>query len=178
LGRFSLRGKPWLVEEERQLREHLSNGVSVDEIARIMGKTRLSIRGKMNNLGLTVVVAAARQHNAATTITTTSVPTIVEPNPYHTSVSSAESNNTDLFAAQIRNDGPLPSVEAKLRVLDAALVALEKPGLSMAEIARLNKIILGVKVYQELFAQFVNYRALETELVELRRQLASERGVV
>jgi transcription termination factor NusB len=72
----------------------------------------------------------------------------------------------------------LPSVEAKLRVLDAALVALEKPGLSMAEIARLNKIILGVKVYQELFAQFVNYRALETELVELRRQLASERGVV
>jgi hypothetical protein len=53
----------------------------------------------------------------------------------------------------------LPSIEEKLRVLDAALVALEKPGLSMAEISRLNKIILGVKVYQEAFVHFVNYRA-------------------
>lgn len=174
-----MRGKPWSVEEERQLREHLSSGVSVDEIARIMGKTRLSIRGKMNNLGLTVVVAAASKRSlATTTITTTSVPPVVDPEPCGSLVSGVDSKNADLFGAQLRRDGPLPSVEEKLRVLDAALVALEKPGLSNAEVNRLNKIVLGVKVYQELFADFVNYRALENELVELRRQLASEKGKV
>lgn len=168
-----MRGKPWSVEEERQLREFLANRVSVDEIAQAMGKTRLSVRGKINNLGLTVVVAATRQCNAATTITTTSP--IVEPDPCHTVVSGGDSNNGDLFAAQLKRGGPLPSIEEKLRVLDAALVALEKPGLRMAEVARLNKIIQGVKVYQELFAHFVNYQALENEVVELKKQLASER---
>jgi len=39
-----------------------------------MGKTRLSVRGKMNNLRLTVVVAARQQCTAATTITTTTSP--------------------------------------------------------------------------------------------------------
>jgi transcription termination factor NusB len=81
-----------------------------------------------------------------------------------------------LFATQLKRDEPLPSVKEKLRVLDAALVALERPGLSIAEITRLNKIILGVKVYQQLFADFVNYRALESEVVELRKQLASEKN--
>jgi hypothetical protein len=51
---------------------------------------------------------------------------------------------------------PLPSVEEKLRVLDAALVALERLGLRATEISRLHNIIQGVKVYQQLFADFVN----------------------
>jgi hypothetical protein len=70
----------------------------------------------------------------------------------------------------------LPSVEEKLRVLDAALVALEQPGLRAAEVSRLHNIIQGVKVYQQLFADFVNYRELETEILELRKQLASEKN--
>ena len=70
---------------------------------------------------------------------------------------------------------PLPSVEEKLRVLDAALVALERPGLRATEVSRLHNIIMGVKVYQQLFADFVNYRALESEVLELRRQLAAEK---
>jgi hypothetical protein len=53
---------------------------------------------------------------------------------------------------------------------------LERPGLSTAEISRLHNVIQGVKVYQQLFADFVNYLALESEILELRKQLASEKN--
>jgi hypothetical protein len=77
-----MRGKQWSVEEERQLRELINQSVSYDEIAEIMGKTRLAIRGKINNLRLTVVVAAAKQHKGATTtITTTLRPTLSTMSP-------------------------------------------------------------------------------------------------
>jgi hypothetical protein len=70
----------------------------------------------------------------------------------------------------------LPSVEAELKILSAAIEALRQPGLSRGETSRLHKIILGVKTYQELFAKYVNYSGLETEVMELRRQLASEKN--
>ena len=175
-----MRGKQWSVEEERQLRELINKGVSVDEIAQIMCKTRLSIRGKMNNLGLTVVVAAAKQHNVATTtITTTSMAHVVDDAPTvgpTPPTPAPDPGNIDLFAVQLKRDEPLPSVEEKIRVLDAALVALEQPGLRATEISRLHNIIQGVKVYQQLFADFVNYRALESEVLELRKQLAAEKN--
>lgn len=172
-----MRGKQWSVDEERQLRELISKGVSVDEIAQVMGKTRLSIRGKLNNLGLTVVVAATRQHKVVTTtITTTSMANVADDAPTVCPAPAPNPGNIDLFATQLKRDEPLPSVKEKLRVLDTALVALERPGLSIPEITRLNKSILGVKVYQQLFADFVNYRALESEVVELRKQLASEKN--
>jgi len=75
----------------------------------------------------------------------------------------------------LKATGPLPSIEEKHRVLDAALVALEQPGLHATEITRLHNIIQGVKVYQQLFADFVNYQTLKTKVLELRRQLASEK---
>jgi hypothetical protein len=78
-------------------------------------------------------------------------------------------------APELKTTRPLPSVEEKLRVMDGALVALERPGLRAAEVSRLRSIIMGVKVYQQLFADFVNYRALEAEVLELRRQLAAEK---
>jgi hypothetical protein len=34
----------------------------------------------------------------------------------------------------------------------------------------LGKIIQGVKTYQGLFADYVNYRDLETELLDLRKK--------
>jgi hypothetical protein len=172
-----MRGKQWSVEEERQLRELINQSVSYDEIAEIMGKTRLAIRGKINNLRLTVVVAAAKQHKGATTtITTTSTPHIIDNAPAVDPAPAHDPSNIDLFAAQLKKDEPLPSVEDKLRVLDAALVALEQPGLSIAETTRLNKIILGVKVYQQLFTDFVKYTELEAEVVEVRRHLAAEKN--
>lgn len=73
----------------------------------------------------------------------------------------------------------LPSVEEALKMLVAALRALEKPGLSRAEISRLKSVIQSAKIYQGLFADYVDYRGLEARLIELEaryRELV-ERGV-
>jgi hypothetical protein len=61
----------------------------------------------------------------------------------------------------------LPSVEETLKTLSAALKALETPGLDKGEILRLRGIIAGAKVYKELLADYIDYRGLEAELLEL-----------
>ena len=66
----------------------------------------------------------------------------------------------------------LPSVEEALKTLAAALKALDAPGLGKSEVLRLRNIISGVKVYKELLADYVNYRGLEAELLELRQKYA------
>jgi hypothetical protein len=70
---------------------------------------------------------------------------------------------------------PLPSIEEKLRELDNASKALHHKGLSPTEIKRLGKIIDAATEYNQLFEKYAHYRELENELVELRRQLASEK---
>lgn len=70
----------------------------------------------------------------------------------------------------------LPSVEEALKTLSAALKALETPGLDQAETLRLRSIIQGVKIYKELFADYVDYRGFEAEVLELREKLASARA--
>ncbi len=71
----------------------------------------------------------------------------------------------------------LPSVEEKLKSLSAALAALETPGLDRDEMMRLRIIILGVKVYKELFVDYVKYCELEAEVSELRRKLESDKEI-
>ena len=56
---FRLRGKLWSIEQERQLRKLVADGVCIAEISNVMGKTRVSVRSKMYHLGLSVVDAAA-----------------------------------------------------------------------------------------------------------------------
>ncbi len=51
-----MRGKQWLVDEERQLRCLVKEGKNLDEISRIMGKTRVSVKAKMFSLGLKTLV--------------------------------------------------------------------------------------------------------------------------
>ena len=60
----------------------------------------------------------------------------------------------------------LPSIEEELKVLVAALKALETEGLDKSEVLRLRGIVAGVKVYEELLARFVDYRGLEAKLLE------------
>ena len=62
----------------------------------------------------------------------------------------------------------LPSVEMMLKKLAAAIEALQEPGIDRSEVLRLRGIIAGAKVYQERFAEFVRYRKIEVELLELR----------
>jgi hypothetical protein len=68
----------------------------------------------------------------------------------------------------------LPSVEEALKTLSAALKALETPGLDQAETLRLRSIIQGVKIYKELFAEYVDLRGFEAEVLELRQKIAAE----
>ena len=62
----------------------------------------------------------------------------------------------------------LPSVEETLKTLAAALKALEDSRLKRDDILRYRGIISGAKIYKELLADYINYRALEAELLELR----------
>ena len=64
----------------------------------------------------------------------------------------------------------LPSVEETLKLLSAALTALDTPGLEKSEVLRLRGIIAGAKVYKELLADYMNYRGLEAKLLELKRK--------
>lgn len=61
----------------------------------------------------------------------------------------------------------LPSVEEALKLLVAAMEALQKPGLSRAEVSRLRSIIQAVRTYKELFADYMDYRGIEAHLIEL-----------
>ncbi len=66
----------------------------------------------------------------------------------------------------------LPSIEEGLKTLAAALKVLETQNLDKTDVLRLRIIIQGVKVYQELIAQYVDYRGFEAELLEWREKYA------
>jgi hypothetical protein len=133
------KGKPWDIEEIRQLRKLVDDGKSVEEISRIMVKTLDSIKQKMFDLKL----KEKRVHGG-----------------------------TAVFSSSLELPKDLPSVEDSLRTLSAALKALETPGLDQAEVLRLRGIISGVKIYKEIFADFLNYCELEGRLSELEGKYA------
>ena len=172
-----MRGKAWSIDEERLLRRLVQEGKGTQEISQIMGKSRVSVKAKLSNLCLSVVVATALKGAVATATATASSP---KPTVESPSVPVAESAMVATVVvgdvAVLKSNEPLPSIEEKLHTLDAASRALEQPGLRPTEISRLRNIIESVKVYEQLFAKYVNYCALEAEVVELRRQLASEKN--
>jgi hypothetical protein len=115
------------------------------------------------------------QRSVATTIATTTSPAAPVTGSVLTSVPApVPAAFVGVVGVDLKLPERLPSVEEELKVLSAAVEALRQPGLSRAEASRLHYIIQGVKVYQELFAKYVDYRGLEAEVLELRRQLASE----
>ena len=190
-GWLGLRGKLWSIEQERQLRKLVAEGVGIAEISRVMGKTRVSVRSKMYHLGLAIVDAAAVSPTIAVSVA--SVASTPEPIINHETLghapfqvpiidhqpaadSASLTSEVDVFAAQLKENAPLPTIEEQLHVLNAAIVELRRPGISRAEVARNSKIIDGVKVYNELFAKFVDYRGLETKVLELEKRLASEKN--
>jgi hypothetical protein len=133
------KGKPWEINEIRQLRELVEEGKSVGDISRIMVKTLDSIKQKMFDLKLK---------------------------------EKRVSGGTAVFSSSLELPKDLPSVEDSLRTLSAALKALETPGLDQSEVLRLRGIISGVKVYKEIFADFLNYCELEGRLAELEGKYA------
>ena len=167
-----MRGKPWSIDEERHLRQLIEEGKGFTDISQVMGKSRASIKNKFYNLGLVLKDNTQPKFPIAVS----SLSSLSSKTPIINPASTADAVCIDEVSSELKTTGPLPSVEEKLRVLDGALVALERPGLRAAEISRLHNIIQGVKVYQQLFADFVNYKALESEVLELRKQLAAEKN--
>ena len=135
-----VKGKPWTVEEEKQLRILLQENKSIRAIAKAMGKTRESVRMKLARLEVVV----QGEKNMRSTSTTANL--VLPPE--------------------------LPSIEEKLKVLAAALTALETQNLDRTEVLRLRGIVQGVKVYQELLGDYLDYRGLEAELLELKEKYA------
>ncbi len=98
----------------------------------------------------------------------------IDHQPAASSASAPCPSEVDAVAAQLKENAPLPTIEEQLHVLNAAIVELRRPGISRAEVARYSKIIDGVKVYNDLFAKFVDYTGLENKVLELEKRLARE----
>jgi IS30 family transposase len=136
----------WSHEEEKRLMDLWKKGEhDARIIAAQLNRKPEAIRKKLQRLGLVV------GHKEKISRTTT----------------TKEEEET-----QIKLDIPdeLPSVEQALKLLVAAMNALSQPGLSKSDIQRLRNVVSTVKTYQGLFADYVHYREIETELVELRKK--------
>ena len=86
-----------------------------------MGKTRVSVKAKLSNLCLSVVVAAGQKCGVATATATASSPTpAVESTPVMVVESAMVATVVVGDVAVLKSNEPLPSIE-KLQALDAAL---------------------------------------------------------
>jgi len=140
------KGKPWNIEDEKNLKEWLKLGVNLDCLTlSFEGKySKNAIYQKMIDLNLKVKEK--------------------EEAPNHQLFSS---NDMKLCKPE-----DLPSIEQALKTLSAALKLLETPALPTTETFRLKTIIQGLKIYKELFEDFVDYCGIEKELAEATKKYA------
>jgi hypothetical protein len=163
---FGLRGKQWSVEEERQLRQLVMDGKSLDDISRIMGKSLLSVRAKLFNSGLNKLRVGGSLGGAVATTTTAT-----------TTTPEAPVDTVKFGGIALKLKKQLSTIEENVMRLDATNELLTDPNanLSRNDVLRLRAAVVGLKTYQELYAKYVDYKRLEEEVAELRRQLASEK---
>ncbi len=135
-----MKDKPWTVGDEKILRQLLTEKKSIRSIAKVLGKTLTSIQMKASRLGLVVVDEGEKNTPSTTTFEKLVLP--IE----------------------------LPSIEQELKTLVGALKFLETPNLDKTEALRLRGIIQGVNVYKELLGDYLDYRGLESEMLEWREK--------
>lgn len=140
------KGKPWPTEDEGKLKDQVKTGVSMEAIVSSFGNRYTRNAVYQKMIDLGLKEEEERIHDTSSSI-----------------------------KAKLTLPQELPSIEEQLKKLSAALDALETPGLDRTETARLNTIILGVKIYKELFVDYVKYRELEAEVSELKRKLESDK---
>jgi len=73
---------------------------------------------------------------------------------------------------EIELPAELPSVETALKILAGALQKAKQPNLTRTEIQRLNAIVNLVHTYQDLLADYIDYRGIERKLVDLEAKYA------
>ena len=134
------KGKAWTRDEEEKLRDLIAKGQNVASMAKILGKSKAAIYSKLDKLGVVL-----KEENTPA--------------------------RKGLFSSsQMKLPRELPSIEKAMKRLIRALNALEKPGLDIVEVQRLRGIIQGVKIYKDIFADYVDYRAVEDMLLDLRQK--------
>ena len=136
------KGTPWPVEEEKQLRDSFNSGTKDVKVLALGFNGKYSenaVYQKLLDLGLLQKEEERGQ--------------------------GSHSSSTN---ATIKLPDELPSIEETLKTLAGALEALKSPVLEKLDVLRFRTIILGAKIYKELLADYIDYRALEAELVELR----------
>ena len=62
----------------------------------------------------------------------------------------------------------LPTIEEALKILASALKASTQAGLDKVEVQRLQTVATLARTYKDFFADYVDYRGIEIELVELK----------
>jgi hypothetical protein len=140
-----VKGKPWPNEDEKKLRTWVEMGIGIETIVfSFEGKyTKDALVQKMFDLKL----KTSREEK-------------IEISRKKTIFSSSK---LDLPA-------DLPTVEEALQILAGALRKGAEAGLDKGEIQRLQVVATLVKTYKEIFADYVDYRGLEAELLELREK--------
>lgn len=136
------KGKPWPVDDERKLRDWFTSGITD------IGVLSFSFNGEYTE-------QVVRQKLIRLVLLKEEV---------------GQSQGAPCPTSSLDLPAELPSVEETLKTLAAALIALRTGGLKRDEILRLRCLILGAKTYKELIADYINYRALEAELLEWRNK--------
>jgi hypothetical protein len=137
------KGKPWPVEDERKLKDWFNSGITD------LGVLAFSFDGRYSQ-------EAIRQK-------------LIKFGLFREEQQQPE-NAACCCSSKLELPDELPSVEEALKTLAAALKALDAPGLERSEVLRLRGIISGAKIYKELLADYINYRGIEAELLELRKK--------
>ena len=140
-----VKGKPWPTEDEKKLTSWFRSGTTELRILAFSfdGKyTENAIYQKLLDLGLLKEEEDSKHY----------------------------SSSSSTFKIELPKE--LPSVEETLKTLAGALEALKTSGLEKNDVFRLRTIITGAKVYKDLLSDYINYRGLEAELLELREKYA------
>lgn len=66
----------------------------------------------------------------------------------------------------------LPSIEEALKRLAGALEVACSPGLSKVEVQRLQVVATLARTYKDILADYLDYRGVEAELLELKEKYA------
>ena len=141
-----VKGKPWNLNEEHQLRELAQEGKTVNEISQVLEKSREAIRQKSFNLGIDLKGAKEKQQQRIS------------------------AKKTCFCSTQLKIPPQLPNVEDTLNILAGALLESAQAGLSKDEITRLQVVANLAKIYKDAFADYIDYRGIEQRLEILEKK--------
>ncbi len=134
------KGRPWDIDEERQLRQLVEEGKNVESICKIMVKTHDAIAQKLFDLKLKTV----KEEKTA-----------------------VSGKKTIFSSSKLVLPSNMPNIEETLQILAAALLKSAEAGLSKDEVQRLQVVATLAKTYKDAFAEYLDYRGIEERLDKL-----------